>query len=34
MLGAVKGKILDADGTTVIYDLFTEFGVTEPVANM
>ena len=34
MLGAVKGKILDADGTTVIYDLFTEFGVTEPTTNM
>lgn len=30
MLGAVKGKILDADGTTVIYDLFDEFGITEP----
>ncbi|MGN7613039.1 major capsid protein [Magnetococcales bacterium HHB-1] len=28
--GAVKGQILDADGTTVIYDLFQEFGVTAP----
>lgn len=28
-LGAVKGQILDADGSTVIYDLFTEFGVSQ-----
>lgn len=28
-LGAVKGTILDADGSTVIYDLFSEFGVTQ-----
>ena len=28
-LGAVKGQILDSDGTTIIYDLFTEFGVTQ-----
>ncbi len=28
-LGAVKGQILDSDGSTVIYDLFTEFGVTQ-----
>lgn len=34
MLGAIKGKILDADGTTVIYDLFTEFGITEPTQAM
>jgi len=27
-LGALKGTIVDADGTTVIYNLFTEFGVT------
>jgi hypothetical protein len=27
-VGAIKGQILDADGTAVIYDLFTEFGVT------
>lgn len=27
-LGAIKGQILDADGT-VLYDLFTEFGVTK-----
>jgi hypothetical protein len=28
-MGALNGKILDADGSTVIYNLFTEFGVTE-----
>lgn len=28
-MGAISGKIMDADGTTVIYDLFREFGVTE-----
>jgi hypothetical protein len=28
-LGAIKGTILDADGTTTIYNLFTEFGVTQ-----
>ncbi len=28
-VGAVHGKILDSDGSTVIYNLFTEFGVTE-----
>jgi hypothetical protein len=27
-LGAVKGKIFDADGTTVLTDLFTFFGIT------
>lgn len=27
-IGALQGQILDADGTSVIYDLFTEFGVT------
>ena len=27
-IGAIKGQILDADGATVLYDLFTEFGVT------
>lgn len=29
-LGALQGKLLDADGTTVVYDYFTEFGVTPP----
>lgn len=28
-LGAIKGQILDSDGSTVIYDLFTEFGVSQ-----
>lgn len=27
-MGAIKGQLLDADGSTVIYDLFTEFNVT------
>lgn len=31
-LGALQGKLLDADGTTVIYNYFTEFGVAEPTA--
>lgn len=29
-LGALQGKLLDADGSTVIYDYFTEFGIAEP----
>ena len=28
-MGAIKGQVLDADGTTVIYNFFTEFGVTQ-----
>lgn len=28
-VGAIKGQILDADGTTVISNLFTEFGITQ-----
>jgi hypothetical protein len=28
-LGAVKGKVLDSDGSTVLFNLFTEFGLTE-----
>ncbi len=28
-LGAIKGQILDADGLSVLYDLFTEFGVAQ-----
>lgn len=28
-VGALKGQVLDADGTTVLYDLFTEFGVSQ-----
>ncbi len=27
-VGALKGVVLDADGTTELFDLFTEFGVT------
>lgn len=33
-IGAVQGKILDADGTSVIYDLFSEFGITEPTEDI
>lgn len=28
-VGAIQGKILDADGTTVLFDLFTEFAVSQ-----
>jgi len=28
-IGAIKGVIYDADGSTVIYNLFTEFGVSQ-----
>lgn len=28
-IGALQGNVLDADGSTVIYNLFTEFGITE-----
>ena len=31
-LGALQGKVLDADGSTVIYNYFTEFGITEAAA--
>lgn len=31
-LGALQGLLLDADGTSVIYNYFTEFGVVEPAA--
>lgn len=31
-LGALQGLLLDADGTTVIYNYFTAFGVTQPSA--
>lgn len=27
--GAIQGKVLDADGVTVLYDLFDKFGVTQ-----
>ncbi|MBU4609142.1 major capsid protein [Achromobacter sp. GG226] len=29
-MGALMGTLLDADGTTVIYDFYTEFGLTRP----
>lgn len=28
-LGAIQGKVMDADGTSVIYDFYSEFGITE-----
>lgn len=31
-LGALQGKLLDADGVTVIYDYFDEFDIAEPAA--
>lgn len=31
-LGALQGKLLDADGTSVIYDYFDQFGLAEPSA--
>ena len=31
-LGALQGKLLDADGTSVIYDYFAQFGESEPAA--
>lgn len=29
-MGALRGVILDADGVTVIYNLYTEFGIVQP----
>jgi len=31
-LGALQGKLLDADGSSVIYDYFAEFGISVPAA--
>ncbi|NSY21895.1 major capsid protein [Agrobacterium vitis] len=31
-LGALQGKLLDANGTSVIYDYFDEFDIAEPAA--
>lgn len=31
-LGALQGVLLDADGTSVIHDYYTKFGVTKPAA--
>lgn len=28
-MGAIKGQVLDSDGSTVIYNFFTEFGVSQ-----
>lgn len=33
-IGAIKGKIIDADGSTIISNLFTEFGVSQTTKNM
>ncbi len=30
LLGMIQGKILDADGTSTLYDWFTEFGIATP----
>jgi hypothetical protein len=32
-IGAVKGIVLDADGTTEVYDFFDEFGVSQEVVD-
>jgi hypothetical protein len=29
-LGAVQGKVIDADGTRVLFDFFTAFGISQP----
>lgn len=33
-IGAIKGKILDADGVSIITNLFTEFGVAQQTKDM
>lgn len=33
-MGAIKGKILDANGTTVLADMYDEFGVTQKSVQM
>lgn len=33
-IGAVKGKVMDADGTTVLVDLFQAFGITQKTLAM
>lgn len=33
-IGAVKGQVLDADGSTVLLNLFTEFGVSQQTHDM
>jgi len=32
-MGALKGIILDGDGTTTLYNLYTEFGITQKVVD-
>jgi hypothetical protein len=33
-IGAIKGQVLDADGTTVLLDMFETFGVTQQVKSL
>jgi hypothetical protein len=33
-IGAIKGQVLDADGTTVLMDMFTTFGLTQQTQAM
>lgn len=33
-MGAIKGQVLDADGTSVLLDLYTAFGVSQQTHNM
>ncbi|WP_349569399.1 major capsid protein [Azotobacter salinestris] len=33
-VGAIKGKVLDADGQSVIYDLYDEFGIAQQVVSL
>ena len=33
-VGAIQGKILDADGATAIYDLFDEFGIVQQTSEL
>ncbi len=33
-MGAIKGQVLDADGTTVLLDLFTAFGVVQQTKSL
>jgi len=33
-VGAIQGKVLDSDGATTLYNLFTEFGVVEQSQSM
>jgi Phage major capsid protein E len=33
-IGAIKGQVLDADGTTVLLDMFSAFGVAQQTHNM